>query len=549
MWVRFASSTQEGSPDTSYGNIGSHMGAIFLLMSVAFIIVGGFTDGFVGHPFGDMPDHVWGNHWFATELKSGRWPWLAEDNYLPKGGVLWHIDPIGGLYRYILYFLPLHWVWNFQIWSLVTFWAVLAYLWSFSLSKNNLSSILVGIILMGNVHVRGLIHSGLSEYLGLGWIGLYLWMLRRKYFWFSGISLGILATQSPVYGLIGVLWLWSTQYTQWRQWWKIALSSAVIVAPSAWMMRLAFQSSDAAFSTASAPGWNYHALPVIDWWGSLGGGDFLFPDTRQMNNPGIVQSHFIGWVTIALVFLGLKKSKNWAKSVSGFGILLLGTRISIAGWMPMMGKVFLPLAIFYLPYSPFRQIHHPYHLMAFGLAALIPLLSAGLQRLPKWSWLLVLLVAFVEGQYSPLPLPLKRSDWQEDVAIEGTRLDWPPDFSTANRQYLLQQTRHHQPITAGINLWLSDAILFDAGVQRWLRLLDDPIARSRNRDMPPLKNILTAPRSQKSQLSKLGIEWVVVHKFFLSSTELIQLQIALSKEFGAPVFDSESVLLYSTAQL
>ena len=30
--------------------------------------MGGFTDGFIGHPYGDMPDHVWGNEWFAQEL-------------------------------------------------------------------------------------------------------------------------------------------------------------------------------------------------------------------------------------------------------------------------------------------------------------------------------------------------------------------------------------------------------------------------------------------------------------------------------------------------
>ena len=36
----------------------------------------------------------------------------VKDNHFPTGGVLWHIDPLGGFFRRALLFLPPHWIWN-----------------------------------------------------------------------------------------------------------------------------------------------------------------------------------------------------------------------------------------------------------------------------------------------------------------------------------------------------------------------------------------------------------------------------------------------------
>ena len=82
---------------------------ILCLMVLVFLWLGGFTDGFIGHPYGDMPDHVWGNEWFAQELRQGRWATWVKDNHFPTGGLLWHIDPLGGLFRRAFQLLPPHW--------------------------------------------------------------------------------------------------------------------------------------------------------------------------------------------------------------------------------------------------------------------------------------------------------------------------------------------------------------------------------------------------------------------------------------------------------
>ena len=96
---------------------------------LVFWWTGGFTDGFIGHPYGDMPDHVWGNEWFAQELRQGRWPRWVKDNHFPTGGVLWHIDPLGGIFRRLLLFLPPHWIWNLYNFVLVFGFSLSVFWW------------------------------------------------------------------------------------------------------------------------------------------------------------------------------------------------------------------------------------------------------------------------------------------------------------------------------------------------------------------------------------------------------------------------------------
>ena len=45
----------------------THLFSVIAMAIVIYWWLGGFTDGFIGHPYGDMPDHVWGNEWFAQE--------------------------------------------------------------------------------------------------------------------------------------------------------------------------------------------------------------------------------------------------------------------------------------------------------------------------------------------------------------------------------------------------------------------------------------------------------------------------------------------------
>ena len=83
----------------------------------------------------------------------------------------------------------------------------------------------------------------------------------------------------------------------------------------------------------------------------------------------------------------------------------------------------------------------------------------------------------------------------------GRRNDRFPDLSTANRRYLIQQVSHREPIACGINQWLAPSVFADQGVQRWIRLLDDPMRRSQNRDQPPLPMPWKSERMHQQSVS------------------------------------------------
>ena len=131
---------------------------------------------------------------------------------------------------------------------------------------------------------------------------------------------------------------------------------------------------------------------------------------------------------------------------------------------------------------------------------------------------------------------------------EGPRLDWPPDFSSGTRRYLLQSVSHQQPIAAGVNHFLGRALVMDPGVQRWLSQLDSPLERSKNRDQAPLRGILRGVGNATSRLPKLGFRWLVVHHEFLSPEELRQSHKQLRAEWGEPVLETESQTVYRLSE-
>ncbi len=50
-----------------------------------------------GQPTSDVYDHLWGAWWYAYELGRGHLPLRTDVSHWPPGGLLWFIDPLGGL--------------------------------------------------------------------------------------------------------------------------------------------------------------------------------------------------------------------------------------------------------------------------------------------------------------------------------------------------------------------------------------------------------------------------------------------------------------------
>ena len=515
----------------------------------------GFFDNFLGHPYGDMPDHVWGNEWFAHSLRAGRWPWWVEHNYFPDGGVLWHIDPLGGFVRRLLLFIPAQWGWNLYLAGLVWLFSVTVYHWAKDSGLTIVEALGLALLAIVNPYLNGLIHSGLTEYMGLGFGVLLLRSLGDRCYWKAGIWLMVLGCQSFVVGLIGVLYVSivlsleeGIGRSSWKYWFRVAFPSVLFVLPWGWLCWQTLQHPDTAFQMVEAPGWNFRMLPTVDIFGYFPIGDWVHPDTRTMN-PGIVQNHSLGWGWWVLLCYGLyktwqEKALNSMRGIGIFSLLALGPRFSFLRWMPLGGWVLLPMALLYVPYSPFRWIHHPYHMVMFVWIGTVPLVFRYISSAPKWLWLLVFGLTGLETKSGSVPYPLVRTDFIEDVSLEGARLDFPPDQSTANRQYLIQQLRHGESIAYGVNRWLPDSVWKDAGVQRWVQLLDDPIRRTQNRDQPPQRLRFTNTTG-KQQLDTLGFSWLVVHLNFLSDSEEQRLYPQLQRELGAPVIQSDTVWVYS----
>ena len=523
-----------------------HFFSALILFVLGLFWVGGIRESVVGHPAGDLADHMWGNEWFGGSLRRGELPFWVRENYFPEEKVLWHVDPMGGLFRAIFWNIPGGWVWNVYISCLLFFSSLMMYLFAYNLHKNRVIALILGIMLQTSAFSGGLIHSGLAEYLNMGWGIALLWSLHRERWWLAGLFLGICGYQAFSYGLIGGLVALAFAFRGIKQLWKVYLPALILIAPALWAGWKSLSHPNAAFSAEQAPGWSYQSLPVIDLFGWFRMGDWVHPNTPAMGNPGILQVHYLGWVILLSCIWGFWKndaSRAWFRKISGVLIFSLGPKLSINRWMPLGGKLFLPLALFYLPFSPFQMVHHPYRIMAFTLPLLLIGVGYGFKKIPAWGQIILLGFYIGEQLQAPGNYPFVRAKIEENIGMEGARLDWPPDFSAPNRQYLFAQLKHKYPIVYGVNMWMPETVRTDSGVQRWIRLLDNPRKRSKNRDMPPLpmhsiyeKDFSTEP----SQLREMGIEWLVVHLEYLSKKEEDRLLPQLEKEWGEPVQTSKT---------
>ena len=188
-----------------------HLGAL-VVVAVAFLVVwpGPFADGALGHPTGDMPDHLWGTWWVARSLASGDLPLTTAITHLPEGGALWHPDPLGALIAAPFSFLGPHRAWNLLVTLQVVLAGVAAYGMGRDISGDPVGGVAAGIIVAASPYVLGLVHSGLSEYLGLLLPVCFLWTLVRSLdgrspAWLPGLLLGLCAWQALYYGVFGGL--------------------------------------------------------------------------------------------------------------------------------------------------------------------------------------------------------------------------------------------------------------------------------------------------------------------------------------------------------
>ena len=240
-----------------------------LWLLILLVLFPSFT-GFIGHPHGDMIDHVWVSWWWGEEVLSGRYPLHNNSSHMPEGQIIWQIDFIGSIVLLILRPLGPLLAWNLLIWLQMCFVATATY----SLGRYLFQNWRIAVVMAGFVslspYVLSLLHSGLSEYFGVGWLVLLV-LAKLKHeqngAWKPvAVYLGLCTVQAFYYGLFGGLLLlcfgrWTRRAM--RDTLRMLISGYVLALPVVALFFWNFISLGDDVQKAS-PGWDYRHLPATD---------------------------------------------------------------------------------------------------------------------------------------------------------------------------------------------------------------------------------------------------------------------------------------------
>ena len=534
-----------------------HLPPLFCLLAVLLLLFWplSLTHAVIGHPLSDMSDHLWGAWWWGGELLRGRLPLETHISHLPDGSPLWFVDPVGAALCLLL--RPLGFPLAFNLTLLITVGAagVAIYGLAWRTLARRGAACLAAVALMASPYLLGLLHSGLTEYLGLLppvlFVGL-LWgaLEGRSRPWWAGVALAACTLQSFYYGVFAVLLAACSLLG--ADWWRrlrvvaeVVVSGLLLSLPLLWAAGGTVFGAAGAVGQGTAPGWDQAMLPATDISLFLRPGRHYFPDTPAMGNPGILHVHYLGWVLVLLAGWGYThhpRLRSHRGSVLLYATATLGPALAWWGRPLLWGRqpLPLPLAVLYqLP--PWNLVHHPYRLVSF-LVILLALGAAGAVSLwGRWAWVGAAAALLVESLlFSPAVWPLVSTPWGVPSVYEalpegGGVLDWPPDGTRWNRLYQLWQVEHGRPIPYGLNVFLTEPVLRDPLVARLLLELDNPMARARNRDVPrPLA--LTPPVvGESSRLADMGLRYLVLHRQALAAGEWEGSVRCLDDGLGAPL--------------
>ena len=512
----------------------------------------------VGHPTSDLGDHLQGIWWFGGEILEGRWPLRSTQTHFPSAPPLWFPDPVGGLLA-----LPLRPLGPVRVYNGVVFlqlWLSGLAAWGMArdLGAQPAGALLAGLFLSVSPFLLGLVHSGVTESLGLGPVVLYVWALlratgrtpgehkpKRWAFLWAGLALMLVGLQSPVYLAGGILLAGGCALGCFSLLPRRVATMAGIMAVAAGPMLLlrgVIQSTlgrGGVVSREMAPGWLPDGLPATDLLGFFQPGAHYFPDTPALGNPGVLHVHYLGWMALGLVVLGWRRAPWLRVPTVVLGILCLGPSLCVAGThLPSLeSPLLLPLSMIFMDGSPVDFIHHPYRLVGVLLPLLALLLAHGAGRLQaRWIALVGAVMVAESLLISPVPWPLPATDAQAPSIYAqlppGPVMDWPPDATDWNRRYLRWQASHGRATAYGVNTVFPDAARHDAVLWQSFFHLADSAALLQNRDtqgQPP--KTTTQPRT----LAQQGFSALVFHGEALSVRDRARTRRRLERAYGPAV--------------
>jgi hypothetical protein len=498
---------------------------------------------------------VQGAWWFGGELLGLRLPWRVGSILAPSGGVLWYPDPVGALLALPFRALGPGGAYTAALLVQLGLDVLVAWWFGARVGGDERTGLVCAVVAGPSAYAIGLVHSGLSEYVGTWTMtacaGALLLQAR------DGDRRGLVVAttaaataQSAYYAAFAALFAGvalvfgsgsaSDRGRRIAPWAGLGFALAAPLLVAAW---LSLHAPDAVVDAATAPGWRQPRPPGVDLASFLAPFDYYHPDTPALGNPGILHVNHLGFLTLALAFAGLGEERaRWLRGVViAWFVLALGPTLVLGGFTPRVLGVDLPLpgGVLWLPGSPFRLVHHPYRMVAVTL----PLLGVlGGIALARWRPVGIAVACgwiVVEAAWlSPAPFPLAGTDpVPPDVyrdLPDGVVLDLPPDLRGPNRRYVLWSLSHGHPVPYGVNHWLSGGFAEDPEIRGLLGGLDLS-GRRRNRDVPARGPALPPPRDHGG-LAGLGVGAVVLHLKYLSAEERTQVESGLVARLGEPVY-------------
>jgi hypothetical protein len=523
-----------------------HSPALLLFAGIACLLAGlPSSSSLPGHPMSDLYDHAWGYQWFYQQLLNGSLPLVTENTHWPPGGKLWFVDPLGALMALPFVSLPIR---AGLVPLLKLFAAQLsAYFLAYRLS---LPSPLHSAIAFGaSTYALSCIHSGTFEYLSLApfpllWLGVaenrpaltaLAWLLASLGAFYYGAFAGIF------------LLLLCLILHPWQIGLKFLLKScsyaALPIGLLLWLAGRTLLDQAAVIRVESAPGWGYQSLPVTDLLTFLVP-RYHFPDNLAVGNAGILHSNYLGMVLLVAGIIGIYRLK-YGKLLIAVGLLSLGPALCIARFVPEINHFPLPLpaALLYLPYSPFRFIHHPFRLVV--LLQLVLAIGAGAIRW-RGLWCLILLEVLLVG-----PFPVERASAlvpEIYTKLQGGIIDFPPEAHLMNRSYTWYQASHHQKIPYGVNVFVPDKLAADRFFQGLMGCLMDVAVRATPREggeprwfLPLSRTLSQLDPGLRVPLKNFGFSYVVLHLKAMTPQEAACIGTAFGE---APILESPTQAVY-----
>lgn len=530
------------------------------------------TQGLIGHESIDVWSHVWGMHWFVSELASGRIPWEVSGAAWPERRVLWYVDPLGALLTAPLQLISPALAWNGLLYVQISALFMAGWLWGRSLGGRGW---LAGAALATTPGILGELWNGVSEAAWLAPVALAGWAAARRSRW-TGLAVGLALICTPYHGLgaallvTAVLLMGGAPYdaaggvvqrrpsagTRLGELVMAGLLAALLAAPFLWALKASTASPEAFVNRPFFQGWNEPTLlsNAVDPRALVTPGDFWsVPFNDSIHGISWRRTPYLGLGLLGLSVLGLvRRPRHWPVLLAGLvaAVATLGHFLWLdEQWVRTAdgGRYLLPLGM--LRENLGIALEHPMRFSATVVVCLAGLADAGLGRGgegPVARWLgraAVALAPLLVFEHlvlapnawpiatSPAGLPTVHTELPEDgLAV----VDLPADsgFGMRTDRYLYWQALHDRPVPWNNRVGSSGTASMNPALRTMVLLSKKDPGPPGSPGVPEADADLEAALAE---LEAAGLGYVLVHPWMFEKDRLErEFRSALDPLLGEP---------------